>query len=198
MRNLALLRSALCALPVALFVAGSASALPVSGSLEFFVSGGFIDTDAKMIRGGVSLVGSATGDLANLQGQLITLSSFSYDPFSPTMLWVANDWSGGDLVTYSAIATGVTSVSENSLINSDEVILAGTGVMAVTGFDDTAMFFELIGTDLADAVLFITFTSENDNGGGGAGAMAMPEPGAFLTFGLGLVIIRGSLKRKSR
>ena len=201
MRHLVVFKAALCALPVALFVAGSAYAVPVSGSLEFFVSGGFINTDTNMIVGGVAPVYNATGDLSSLNGQIITLNSFNYDAFSgATPLWTANDYSDpfNPVTTYTAIATEITSVSEESLGYADEVILSGTGAMIVTGFDTTQMYFELVATDLADAVLYINFTSENDTGGGGAGGTPMPEPGAFLTFGLGLVIVRGSLKRKSR
>jgi hypothetical protein len=193
------LRGLLFAIPIVLFLSGTASAVPVNGSLQFFVAGGFIDTDSNMIMGGVAPVANATGDLAPLSGQVITLSSFNYESFAaPQTLWVANSYLDPfSPVTYSAVATGITVVNEASLLYADQVILAGTGVMNVTGFDATSMAWELVGTDLADAILYVNFTSENDGGGAGAGSggAPVPEPSGFLAFALGLAIVRYRLKQ---
>ena len=92
--------------------------------------------------------------------------------------------------------TTIDYISETSLQNADEVILAGSGMMEITGFDTTALFFELISTDLNDAILFVNFTAENDPGGEGAGGPVMPEPNAALMFALGLGIVSRSIRKR--
>ena len=199
------------AVVIALGVAVSSNAAPIEGTLEFFVSGGMIDTEAHRITGGAALVSVATGDFAFLLNQSIVLNALDYQPFSgDALLWDANvlgtgmrpRWlRKGKLLTYNPIAvtataTSLSVVSEDNLSQAGEVILAGAGIITATGYDPTAMNWQMIATGTGEAMLRLRFASEGDEGGGGAGTTPVPEPSAALCFAIGLAVVGRSLRRR--
>jgi hypothetical protein len=199
------------AVVIALGVAVSSTAAPINGTLEFSVSGGMIDTDAHRITGGAALVSDATGDFSFLQDQSIVLNSLDYQPFSgDAVLWDANDLSDGtrwpwrnkgnlrvqNPVTVTATATSLSVISEEDLPPAGQVILAGAGIITVTGYDSTAMNWQMVATETDAAILYVSFASEGDAGGGGAGTTPVPEPSAALCFALGLAVVGRSLRRR--
>jgi len=199
------------AVVIALGVAVSSTAAPINGTLEFSVSGGMIDTDAHRITGGSARVSDATGDFSFLQDQSIVLNSLDYQPFSgEAVLWDANDLSDGtrwrwrdrgnlrvqEPVTVTATATSLSVISEENVPQAGQVILAGAGIITVTGYDSTAMNWQMVATETDEAILYVSFASEGDAGGGGAGTTPVPEPSAALCFALGLAVVGRSLRRR--
>jgi hypothetical protein len=196
---------------VALGFAVSSTAAPIDGTLEFSVSGGMIDTDAHRITGGASVVSSATGDFLFLQDRSIVLNSFEYQQFTDdVVLWDASvvvgvqPRSGGKgnlrfnpAISITATATSLSVVSENSLPNAGEVILAGAGIITANGWDATAMNWEMVATGGDEAILYVSFASEGDTGGSGTGGPApVPEPSAALCFAVGLLVVGRSLRKR--
>ena len=198
------------AVVIALGVAVSSTAAPIEGTLEFFVSGGMIDTEAHQITGGAALVSDATGDFSFLLSQSIVLNSLDYQSFSgDAVLWNADDLGLGvrrrnnstyrnyNPISVTATATSLSVISEENLPQAGEVLLAGAGIITVTGYDPTAMNWQMIATGTGEAMLRVRFASEGDAGGGGAGTTPVPEPGAALCFAVGLAVVGRSLRRRS-
>ena len=196
------------AVVIALGVAVSSTAAPIEGTLEFFVSGGMIDTEAHQITGGAALVSDATGDFSFLLSQSIVLNSLDYQSFSgDAVLWNAGDLSNGlgfrnkhrnsNPITVTATATSLSVISEENLPQAGEVLLAGAGIITLTGYDPTAMNWQMIATGTGEAMLRVRFEAEGDAGGGGAATTPVPEPGAALCFAVGLAVVGRSLRKRS-
>jgi hypothetical protein len=201
------------AVVIALGVALSSTAAPINGTLELSVSGGMIDTDAHRITGGAAVVSDATGDFSFLQNESIVLNTLDYQAFSgDAVLWDADDLDSGtrwrwrnrgklqfrrdSVIAVTATATSLSVINEENLPQAGQVILAGGGIITATGYDPTAMNWQMIATGSDEAILYVSFVSEGDEGGGGAGTPSAPEPGAALCFAVGLAVVGWSLRRR--
>jgi hypothetical protein len=193
----------------ALGFAVSSTAAPINGTLEFSVSGGMIDTEANQITGGAAVISDATGDFAFLLNETIVLNSLDYEPFTgDVVLWDASGLGTGkrkrnhstfrdyNPITVTATATSLSVISEESVPLAGEVILAGAGIITATGWDATAMNWQMVATGSDEAILYVSFASEGDTGGGGAGSPPVPEPSAALCFALGLLVVGRALRKR--
>jgi hypothetical protein len=161
--------------------AGTARAATITGGVSF--GGSFLPTggtgladatgvdilsDVAVVSCAISF--SCTGSYAGVTGLVgATYSDFTFSPLggSTTPLWTFTF--GG--LTYSFDLTSVSVVEQTASVLG----LVGTGILHITGFDDTTGAFSFSG-DTSGAVFAFSST-----------ATAVPEPASALLLGMALL-----------
>lgn len=158
------------------FVASNVMAIPISGSINFAGSSSYLGGTTPATATGIefllgfTLLGN-TGDYAGVQPTLVSFQDFYFSPImSPNPvapLWTFTD----DGITYDFAMTSVTSsVSPGG----NSLTLVGSGILGITGFDDTPGSW--------------VFTTQGNQAIGSFSATsAVPEPGTILLLGGGLL-----------
>jgi hypothetical protein len=170
----------------ALALASTTQSVPIFGEINF---SGSLSTDttslatANVLIFNSAEVESGTGDYSLIpDNEPATFSSpFSIDPFAPVpTFWTLTD-SG---ITYSFDLTSL-SVTQIPAGTAGSLILLGTGIAHITGFDDTFGSFFLSSSGLDGATTFSFQASTN-----------VPEPGTVALLGLGLLGLAGWQRRR--
>lgn len=116
----------------------------------------------------------------------VTFADFTFSPsLSPTP--VAPLWtfvSGG--LTYSFTMTGLGQVQQGFNNGSSFLLLHGTGMLSITGLQDTAGIFDFSGQD---SNLNFSFSASN---------AAVPEPGSMVLLGTGLLGLATIARRRMK
>jgi hypothetical protein len=166
-----------------------ALASSITGSLGIAGSDTFTSTGIDFTSPGVVI--SASGDLAGLAFQPVTLDSFSFNSSADgkTLFTIVD---GNQTLTFDI--TGITSSGTNSSLGYANETVAGTGVLTDDVLGDPTDFTPTAGT----------FTlSTNSNGSttfalDASPAAVTPEPSSLLLLGTGLASAAGMLNRKRR
>lgn len=172
-----------------LFVAGAASAVPVTGSIKivsyndnvFNVNYG--TNQVTFGAGNNALVSNATGSYTGLLGSFVHYNNFGYDPLSViNPLWATT--TGAPASSFSL--TGISFIDENA---GASLTLKGWGIVSVAGFDNTPGSWSFTATQ--DGTVF---------GWDSINTQPVPDGGATLALlgasVLGLGGIRRFLPRK--
>ncbi len=171
--------------------AGQAQAVPISGSISFGMSavaanaGGDLPnfTGATIINFGDfapnGSVQSSSGDFAAAGfGFLTPATFFDLDFGGPTLplapLWTST--AGANTASFDLLALTIDGQTANTLD------LSGSGIIKLTGFDDTDAVWTLSG-DISAGSLSFGISSTNT---------AIPEPSMLALLGLGLLGFAGS------
>lgn len=182
------LRSFAGASLLALGLATSAVAIPITGSISF---NGTPNFDSSPLSGATAILSydsayiafiQQTGDYASLPNLLpVTFSPFVFSPPTQSVnpLWTF-DYDG---LTYSGRTTSMVS-SFNAASNIWN--FGGSGVLSITGYDDTVADWNFSAGRIGNSFYF----------GSAAAAVAPPVPdtgGTMLLLGLGLggIVIAG-------
>jgi len=184
-----------CALALALVLAASpgAEAAPITGAVSF--GGAFTPTGGTGLADatGVDVIGdiafvtcaisaTCTGTFAPVTGAATaTYHDFTFDPLggSTTPLWS---------FTHLGVAYSFDLLTVSVLDQSSTVLgLAGTGILHVTGFDDTAGKWSFSGDTSGGGVFAFSSTTS-----------AVPEPASVLLLGLSLLGGSAAMRRRVR
>jgi hypothetical protein len=165
-----------CLLPVN--GAGAVVALGVATALDFTATG----APTPNVVGPMSIDGG-TGNFAGIVGAG-TIRDFCFRPVGGCGVYP-----GAPLAAWETSGGGATFdlSTLNILFQSDAaLVLAGTGVFHVAGFDATPGTFTFSVTHTGDAFSF----SATDS------AAAVPEPGSMMLLGTGLAGLAASVRRR--
>ncbi len=149
----------------------------VDGELGFFgtflatggsnpVSGGMSLQDATGINFTMGLVTQATGDFSGLAFWPVSLTDFTFAPFSPvTSLWSVGGFQFG--------LEDLTSVSQGA----NHLALAGTGAVTSSGFDATPFNWSFSGNNSGGTLQLFSSTAT-------PGPVSVAEPSEFSSLAL--------------
>jgi len=154
------------------------SATPTGGSDWSNATGVHFDNPAFAING--------TGSYSSVGVGITTFNDFTYDPGlspSPVDLWTFN--SGG--LTYSFDLDTLTSVVKAGSADASSVVVYGTGLLHITGLDDTIGTFVFSGNSANSSFSF----SASDGA-------KVPEPASVFLLGTGLLGIAVFSQRRTR
>jgi hypothetical protein len=164
-----------------LMIATSAMAIPINGNISFFGALGLIGPNAPVVAANATGVhftsgfvyGGKTGDYSSVSD--FTPVIFSDFAFSPNLIpsKVVGLWSvTSGLKSYSFDLLSVTA----SNVPSNTLALNGSGILHITGFDDTPGFWSLTAQD--GVIGDLTFS---------AASTTVPEPGTMVLLGFGML-----------
>jgi hypothetical protein len=155
---------------------GVANAMPTNISGVVAISGNILDSDGTGVRFDPSpsanyTVGSASGDLSGLVGQVATMNDIVISGgviTSVAPVWTATDIGG---TTFSLVLSAIKTLD----VYTDGIRLVATAILHGTGFDSTAGIFTL--SSQGGATPGASFSSTT----------AVPIPASLLLLGSGVV-----------
>lgn len=152
----------------------AAQAVPIAGEIHFAglwnpTPGPGAGTATGIDFPAFTIVLAGTGDYAGLAGTGATFTDFTFTPFGGSVVPLWSVSSGG--VDYSFDLTSV-SVDFQS---ATQLTLSGTGILHITGLDDTPARWDWTGNQGAE---LFSFSADN---------VAVPEPATLGIVTLGLI-----------
>lgn len=174
-----------------LMLATSSMATSISGNISFVGDLNLTGATSPVLASnatGIDFVsaityGGKSGDYASVSaGTPVTFSDFTFNPSSS--LPINNLWSfssDGKIYNFDLLSVTATHDPVNTLA------LNGTGLLGITGFDDTPANWSLTTQDTTTGTL--TFSSQNSSA-------PVPEPGTMMLLGSGLLGLASLGKRR--
>jgi hypothetical protein len=164
----------------------TAQALPIDGEVHFAgmwapTGGAGTATATGIDFVSFQVVLEGTGSYAGLGGTTVTFQDFTFAPFSGPVIPLWSFSSGG--LDYSFDLTAVAVVSQTA----SQIGLRGSGVLHITGLDDTPADWDFTGNQ--GSRLF-SFSADN---------VAVPEPTTLglVALGLGGLASAGSKRNRN-
>ena len=160
-----------------------AQAVPITGGISlaggYTVNTGNLNTATAFTSFPSVLVFSVSGSYSGvgtgLSSPVVTMSGFSFNPFSSSVIPLWTFMSGGSTYSFD-----LTVLSSRLQPGDNSLTLKGTGTLHITGFTDTAGSWLFTANQAVD-----TFTFSSSNG-------AVPDSGsAVALLGIALAGIEG-------